>query len=105
MTEPAAQLRCDIDARLSALISDAEIARVHAHANFGDMTPREVVNDGVRKYAFGYQGGHTQLTILLEHGLITRPRPGSCQADLTSKGKAYARVLYHALAAAQPEGK
>ena len=83
----------EVDERLSDIISDAEIARVHAHANFGSMSPREVVNDGVLKYAIGYQGGHTQLCILLEHGLITKPRPGRYDANLTKKGKKYARAL------------
>lgn len=85
----------DIDAleKLAAIVSDAEIARVHGSANFGAMTPRDVVNDGVRKYAVGYTGGHTQLCILLEHRLITKPRPGRYDANLTKKGKAYARAL------------
>lgn len=80
---------------LAEIISDGEIAEVHANANFGTMPPREVVNDGVRKTAVGYHCGHTQFTILREHGLITKPRVGSYDANLTKKGKAYARVLYH----------
>lgn len=82
---------------LAEIISDAEIVRVHGHANFGPtMTPRDVVNEGVLKYAIGYHSGHTQLTILLEHGLITKPRPGSYDASLTKKGKRYARALHSA---------
>ena len=89
-----------LGADLAAIISDDEIARVHGHANFGPtITPREVVNEGVRKYAVGYQSGYTQLTILREHGLITQPRPGSYAANLTQKGKRYGRVLYRADAA------
>jgi hypothetical protein len=84
---------------LIAIVSDEEITKVHGYANFGSMTPREAVNDGVRKTAVGYHCGHTQFTILREHGLITRPRPGSYDANLTKKGKAYARVLYHVEAA------
>ena len=76
------------------IISDEEIARVHAHANFGAMSPREVVNEGVRKTAVGYHCGSTQLHILLEHGLATKPRPGSSDVSLTKKGKAYARSIY-----------
>ena len=56
------------------IISDEEIIHVHACANFGSMTPRDVVNDGVRKYAVGFTGGSTQVAILREHGLITAPR-------------------------------
>lgn len=88
---PAEALAAD----LADVISDAEIIRVHGYANFGPtMSPRDVVNEGVRKYAVGYQSGHTQLTILREHGLITQPRPGSYAANLTQKGKRYGRVLY-----------
>lgn len=77
------------------IISDEEIARVHANANFGSMTPREVVNDGVRQYAVGYQGGSTQVAILLEHGLISKPKNCGYKANLTEKGKRYARAIYH----------
>lgn len=89
--------------RLSEIISDAEIARVHGNADFGAMTPRDVVSDGVRKYAVGYESGYTQLQILLEHRLITKPRPGSYRADLTKKGKKYARVLYQIDKSLAPE--
>ena len=77
-----------------SIVSDENIIRVHGHANFGDMSPREVVNDGVRKYAVGFTGGHTQLSILLEHGLITKPRPGRYAANLTQKGQRYARAIW-----------
>lgn len=90
------------------IISDDEIARVHGNANFGAMDPREVVNDGVRKTAVGYHCGSTQLHILRDHGLVTKPRPGSSDAGLTKKGKAYARSIYRdtnpARAEAQEEG-
>lgn len=76
------------------IISDEEVTRVHANANFGSTSPREVVDDGVRKYAFGFTGGSTQLAILREHGLVTKPRPGSYRANLTEKGKAYGRAIY-----------
>jgi hypothetical protein len=90
------------------IISDEEIVRVHGNANFGAMDPREVVNDGVRKTAVGYHCGSTQLHILRDHGLVTKPRPGSSDTDLTKKGKAYARSIYRhttpARAEAQDEG-
>jgi hypothetical protein len=83
----------------SEIISDAEIERVHGHANFGDMSKRGVVDDGVLKYAFGYTSGHTQLCILQEHGLIRKPRPGSYSSVLTQKGSNYLRAVYgHAFA-------
>ena len=77
------------------IISDDEIIRVHAYANFGSMAPRAVVNDGVRKYAVGYQGGSTQIAILREHGLITKTKGCGYNASLTLKGKRYARSIYH----------
>ena len=80
--------------RPEEIISDAEVTRVHGYANFGSMSPREVVNDGVRKTAVGYHCGHTQFSILRDHGLVTRPRLGSYDVDLTKKGKAYGRAIY-----------
>lgn len=91
MTE---QQRGQEGAELAAIVSDEQIARIHGHANFGSMSPRDVVNDGVRKVAVGYHCGHTQFTILREHGLINKPPAGSYDTSLTKKGKAYARVLF-----------
>jgi hypothetical protein len=57
------------------------------------------------QYAHGFTSGHTVLCILLSHGLLKKPKPGSYQADLSKKGKAYARTLYRhpaALPAADP---
>lgn len=78
---------------LSEIITDEEIARVHGFAHFGATTPREVVNEGVRKSAVGHHCGSTQLAILREHGLVTKPRPGSSDVSLTKKGKRYARAM------------
>lgn len=76
------------------IISDAEVDRVHGRANFGGMTPREVLADGVLKYAYGYSAGYTQLTILREHGLIRKPKPGSYYSTLTKKGQEYLRAAW-----------
>lgn len=76
------------------IITDTEVIRVHGHANFGTMTPRQVIADGVLKYAYGYSGGHTQLCILLEHKLIRKPKPGSYHSTLTKKGQAYLRAAW-----------
>ena len=76
------------------IISDAEIERVHGHANFCSMSKRGVVNEGVLKYAFGFSGGHTQLCILLEHGLIRKPPMGREIAPLTKRGQRYLRSVY-----------
>jgi predicted transcriptional regulator len=76
------------------IITDAEIERVHARANFGSTTKREVVAIGVLNYAFGYTTGSTMLAILVEHGLVRRPRPGSSATTLTSKGKKYLKATF-----------
>lgn len=78
----------------SEIITDDEIARVHAFANFGDMDKRDVVDEGVLKYAFGYSTGHTQMTILREHGLLRAAKPRSYRADLSAKGKDYLRAMF-----------
>jgi hypothetical protein len=75
------------------IIRDAEIERVHANANFGSMPKRRVVDEGVLKYAFGYSSGSTQLSILLEHGLIRKPKPGRYGSVLTVKGQRYLRAM------------
>jgi len=74
------------------IVSDAEIDFVHGHANFGGMTKRGVVDEGVLKRAFGYHVGYTQRQILREHGLI-RLRHPSGGDKLTAKGKTYLHAL------------
>jgi hypothetical protein len=65
------------------IISDEEIERVHANADFGSMTKRQVVNQGVLKCAAGYYQGHTSTQIITKHGLIDK------EYSLTPKGKIY----------------
>jgi hypothetical protein len=76
------------------ILTDDDIERVHGHANFGGMAKRRVVNEGLLKYAFGYHTGYTQMSILIQHGLIKTPKPGSYRAGLTEKGKRYLKALY-----------
>jgi len=68
---------------MQEIISDSEIERIHANANFGSMEKRDVVNLGVLKCASGYYQGCTSRTICEEHGLIDK------KYNLTPKGKAY----------------
>jgi hypothetical protein len=75
------------------IIPESEIDRVHGNANFGPMPKRRVVDEGVLKYAFGYQSGYTQLQILIEHSLIRKPKPGSYKSTLTAKGQRYLRAM------------
>lgn len=70
------------------IISDEEIERVHANANFGSMSKRDVVNEGVWKAACEWHMGHTMATIIVEHGLA-KWRKEVSQPYLTAKGKKY----------------
>lgn len=78
------------------IVTDEQIEVVHAHANFGPMSKRAVVDDGVLKTYLGYSCGHTQIQILSEHGLI-RPRRNasyhSYERILTPKGRAYLKAI------------
>ncbi len=65
------------------IISDEEIEKVHANANFGGMQKREVVNRGVLKCASGYYQGSTSTQIIKEHGLVND------NYELTPKGRMY----------------
>lgn len=70
------------------IITDAQLERVHRNADFGDMTMREVVNQGVLKAALGYYQGSTSKRICEEHGLIDK------NYKLTKKGKEYLCVVF-----------
>lgn len=74
-----------------SIISDEEIDRVHANANFGsNLSKRDVVNLGVLKVASGYYQGHTSAQIAKEHGLVTD------EYELTPKGRCYLWAVYSA---------
>lgn len=77
----------------SEIITDAEVMRVHANARFGSMTPREVVDKGTLKTAFGYHCGSTMQSILLDHKLTKPLKGGAARANLTPKGWNYFRAL------------
>ncbi|TJZ85793.1 hypothetical protein [Paracoccus hibiscisoli] len=78
------------------IISDHEIERGHGSANFGDISPRTVVNQGVLKTAFGYSHGSTAIEILHWHHLIRQDRKMGNQWVLTVKGQKYLRAVYGA---------
>lgn len=65
------------------IITDDEVARVHGRANFGDVSPREVIAIGVLKCASGFWSGSTSRAICLEHRLIDE------NYQLTAKGRSY----------------
>lgn len=77
----------------SDIVSEEEIIRVHANANFGLMSAREVVGETVLKFAVGYGTGHTAECIVIEHGLASRPRGRFDTPRLTKKGLRYARAV------------
>lgn len=78
--------------RPEEIVTDAEIERVHGHANFGSRSKRAVVDEGVLKRTFGYSCGATMRAILIEHGLI-RVRNPFHEGSLTAKGRRYLRAL------------
>ena len=77
--------------KTSDIISESQLIKVHANANFGPETPRQTLNGAVLTYAMGFTTGHTAMTILREHGLIKKN--SGYTANLTVKGKNYARAM------------
>jgi hypothetical protein len=76
------------------ILSNEEIDQVHANANFGTMSNRAVVDEGVTKYFCGYTSGYNQFLILCEHGLLKRHKDvHSLKGSLTKKGMDYLRAL------------
>lgn len=76
--------------REDEIVTDAELDRVHGNANFGSLTKRDVLREGLLKRACGYHCGYTMSSILKEHQLVT-PKT----ERLTLKGQKY---LYAAFA-------
>jgi len=76
------------DKRIEDIITDAEMSHVHANADFGNMTPRDVLKEGVKKVSDGYHCGYTMTQILIQHNLVGVHRNGRTLV-LTVKGKQY----------------
>lgn len=74
------------------LIPDADIERVHAHANFGDQAKRHVVDENLRKVKNKFHIGSTARSILLEHKLVYVSRK-TRKLLLTSHGHAYLKLI------------
>jgi hypothetical protein len=68
---------------VEALVPDAELDAAWGHANFGDMSKREVIRLGTLKCLAGWHQGHTSMTLCTELGLINK------KYEVTAKGKAY----------------
>jgi hypothetical protein len=73
----------------SEIITDEEIERVHANANFGDRSKRAVVNESLLKCACGYHIGSTARRIVAGHGLTKDP----CHT-ITQRGRQYLWAVY-----------
>lgn len=78
---------------LQDIISDEEIERVHAYANFGKVPKRVVVADALFQCAGGYTPGSTAMAIISEHGLLHLSTIGKRTKVLSKKGHKY---LYEA---------
>ncbi len=75
------------------IISDAEVIKVHGHANFGSFTPRQVVDFGVLQIAFGYSVGATMAAIMREHKLAHKHTRHGYRLYLSERGAKYLRAL------------
>lgn len=73
---------------MEEIITNAEINRVHANANFGDTPKRDVVNQALLKCACGLHNGYTAQQIIAEHGLI-REVNSYGTSSLTVRGRRY----------------
>lgn len=70
------------------IVTNEDAVYMHGGSNFGHMSPRDVINDGVVKVHLGYHCGSLQQEIIYEHGLSTK----HCDL-LTEKGKEYLAAL------------
>lgn len=77
--------------KLEEMVPLDEILNVQGTSNFGSMSPREIVNDGVFKVLMGYACGSTQLSILQKLKMISNE--SIYNPSLTEKGMEYAREL------------
>ena len=57
---------------LKKMITDEQLEKTFAYANFGDSTKRDVVRYALMKVACGYHNGHTSQSIINELGLCTK---------------------------------
>lgn len=73
------------------IVSDEDIEMNHV-GNFGTMSPRRVVDEGVLKTALGYHSGRTVRMILCAHQLIHSEDEDD--SSLSTKGLRYLRALF-----------
>lgn len=88
-----------VDDTVKGIVSDEELYKAFAHANYGDMSPRDVVRLGLLKTACGFSHGYTSTQILLELGLIVEKTRKAGREMLTDRGRRY---LWHAWSEGEP---
>lgn len=66
------------------IITNEQLDKVWGNANFGTISKRKVIANGVLKCASGYYTGHTLKFIMKELGLVNPSKWA-----LTKKGKEY----------------
>lgn len=72
------------------LIPNYRLIEVHGHANFGNSSPRDVVDETVIAFAANYTTGGTATQIAMEHGLAKFPGSNPHRNPiLTPLGKKY----------------
>ena len=75
-----------------SIVPDDLLMKVHGNADFGNLSPREVVDQTLLTYAFGYSSGHTAMRILQDHGLLRKGK--GYNALLTKKGFRYLKAMF-----------
>ncbi|MDE2447303.1 MAG: hypothetical protein KGO94_14095 [Alphaproteobacteria bacterium] len=80
------------DKTTADIVSDAEIERVHAHANFGKIPKRKVVDDALESTFAGFSTGYTAHCIIIEHGLA-KISGAKRKVKVTPKGIRYLQVM------------
>lgn len=70
------------------IITDKQMKTAFGNANFGDVSPRDVIANTLLKCASGYATGHTARVICEELGLVTP------DWQLSQRGKAYLFAAY-----------
>lgn len=89
----------DNNEKVREIIPDEELYKAFAHANYGDMSPRDVVRLGLLKTACGFSHGYTSTQILIELGLIVEKTRKAGREMLTDRGRRY---LWHAWSEGEP---
>jgi hypothetical protein len=74
--------------KVNDIVTDSQVELAWGNANFGDVSPRDVIANTLLKCAVGYATGRTARVICEELGLVT----GDWQ--LSQRGKAYLFAAY-----------